>query len=162
MEGLDADHWAPLSNAIGKLFGGASRSQGSHDHKFVFASPRLYPIRPSKRFEEVHQILLLLIGEPDIETLIVEVHRIKQRRGRAVMKVRCTRRQPRRIGPLIFPISAQLPLISARPGSVTWKVCPVRGPAMQCSVKIGKPEMSSDGGPGSAAVTPMFRGALTE
>ena len=70
---------------------------------------------------------------------------------------------PRKMGPLSFPMSAQLPEINARPGSVTTKLVPDNGPATHCNVKTGRPEMSSAGGlPFPALAMPMFSGALTE
>src|SRR5262245_57324055 len=47
----------------------------------------------SQRVEEVHQILLLLIGKADAEALVVEVHRVHQRRRRAVVEIGRARRQ---------------------------------------------------------------------
>jgi hypothetical protein len=35
----------------------------------------------SQRVQEIHQILFLLIAEPDVETLIIEIHRIDESCG---------------------------------------------------------------------------------
>src|SRR5260370_11459285 len=67
------------------------------------------------------------------------------------------------MGPLTLPMSAHLPEIRARPGSVTSKVCPASRPRLHCRVKTGNPAISSAGGLlGPALAMPMFRGALTE
>src|SRR5437588_6130534 len=47
----------------------------------------------SKRVEEVHQILLLLVGQADGEAQVVEIDRIQQGRRRAVVEVGRARRQ---------------------------------------------------------------------
>ena len=48
----------------------------------------------SKRAQKCGKIGLLLVGEPDVETLIIELHYIRQRGSGAVVEVRCARRQP--------------------------------------------------------------------
>ena len=46
-----------------------------------------------RAFQKSYQVRLLLIGEADSEALIVEIHHVVERRGRAVVKVRRARRQ---------------------------------------------------------------------
>src|SRR5260370_23601497 len=67
------------------------------------------------------------------------------------------------MGPLTLPMSAHLPEIRARPGSVTTKGCPASGPRLHCRVETANPAISSAGGLlAPALATPMFKGALTE
>src|SRR5215813_7118542 len=56
-------------------------------------SARGSPPRPSQRIEEIHQILLLLLRESDSEPLVVEIHRVQERRRGAVVKIGRARRQ---------------------------------------------------------------------
>lgn len=74
------------------------------------------------------------------------------------------------MGPFTLPISAHLPLMRARPGSVTLYVVRWLGPATQEIVKTGKPLTSIPGAVpvpvaalnGPAFATPMFSGSFTE
>src|SRR6266853_3175038 len=52
--------------------------------------PRVGNIDPrtSQRIEKIDQIRLLPFGESDAEPLVVKIHRVRQRRRRAVVKVR--------------------------------------------------------------------------
>jgi hypothetical protein len=68
--------------------------------------------------QEGDEVSLLGIGEGDAKALNIEVHHVQQRRRRAIVEIRRPAR-PRRIGPLTLPMSAHLPEINARPGSVT-------------------------------------------
>src|SRR5215469_18849225 len=47
----------------------------------------------SKCLEEVYEVSLLLVSEADVEPLIVELHDIRERRRRAVVKIRRARCQ---------------------------------------------------------------------
>src|ERR1700687_984756 len=44
-------------------------------------------VSSSKRVEEIHQVSLFLVGEPHVETDIVENHGVTQRPGRTVVKI---------------------------------------------------------------------------
>ena len=60
-----------------------------------------------------------------METAFVEVDDVVERRGGAIVEEGARAASARRIGPLNFPMSAHLPVIIARPGSVVWIVSPV-------------------------------------
>jgi hypothetical protein len=47
-----------------------------------------------QRLQEGGEVAHLCRRKPDIESLIVEIHHVQQRCGRAVVEVRCTPRQP--------------------------------------------------------------------
>ena len=56
-----------------------------------------------------------------VEALVVELHNIVKCGCNAIMKIGVHVRPVRAgIGPLTSPMSAHLPVITARPGSVTW------------------------------------------
>ena len=47
----------------------------------------------SQRLQEIDQILHLLVSQPYLKTLVVEIHHLRKVRRRAVMEVRCSRRE---------------------------------------------------------------------
>jgi len=81
----------------------------------------------SERAEERDEVAHLLGCEADVEALVIEVHHSREILRRAVVEVRCPPREPRSIGPFVFPMSVHLPLSMALPGSVTSTEAPVAG-----------------------------------
>ena len=81
---------------------------------------------------------MLLRREADAEASVVEVDHVVERRREAVVEVGRARRQARRIGPLNLPMSAHLPVISARPGSVVCTVAPVVSVAQRVERQVGR------------------------
>jgi hypothetical protein len=47
-----------------------------------------------ERTQEIHEIIFLLLPEPEAEPLVVEIHHIEQGRGRAVVEIRSPRGEP--------------------------------------------------------------------
>lgn len=47
-----------------------------------------------ERIQEIHEISFLLLRESDAESLVVEIHRIEQGRGRTVVEIRRARSEP--------------------------------------------------------------------
>ena len=117
----------------------------------------------SKGCQEIREVLLFLVGETDVEPLLVELDRVARGCSGAVVKIRRAGRRPRKIGPLVLPMSAHSPLIRARPGSVTLKAFPRSGlfGSVHVTAKTGWPETSS-GAAGLASVMPISSGAFTE
>jgi hypothetical protein len=63
---------------------------------------------------------VLLVRQADVEARVVELHHLIHRGCRSVMEVGARAARPRRTGPFTLLMSAHLPVINARPGSVVW------------------------------------------
>src|SRR5258707_1230778 len=63
----------------------------------------------SKRVQKRHQIGLLLVGEVDVKTSIIELHDIPQGVSRTVVEIGSARRQPPQERPLHFADIAAFP-----------------------------------------------------
>src|SRR5262245_60956827 len=70
-----------------------------HSRRRPWPSKRVRGLWPrgasvAQRPQEVHEVLLFLLRELDVETPVVEVDDLTERRGRAVGEVRCACGQP--------------------------------------------------------------------
>ena len=84
------------------------------------AETRRGSVPGSEGTQKGDQVGLLLVCKPDVKSLVIKVDNIEQGGRPPLWKYGARDANPRRIGPLNLPISTQLPLIIARPMSVTW------------------------------------------
>ena len=90
------------------------------DEAFALHRVQNTGVLASKGVQEVDQIGFLLVGEADPEPLIIKVQDVlKSVAAEPLWKYGARDASPRRIGPFSLPISLHLPLIIARPASVT-------------------------------------------